>query len=111
MLGDEMQQALGTITHLRGVLDAIVIRGVRGVAGEQLRELGALAAEMDRIGATHAGAVLGSLVGQIQRDAAIEAATTLMTLISHARLLDRLLTLQATSAAYAYATMPEGGDE
>jgi hypothetical protein len=102
MLSDDVRGALLTITHVRAALDAVVVRGVRAVAGEQLRELNALAAEMDRIGASHVAAQLVTLAGQIDSGVA-EAAGTLMTAISHARLLDRLLTLRAVSATYASA--------
>lgn len=102
MLSDDASQALLTITQVRAALDAVVVRGVRAVAGEQLRELLALAKEMDRIGAAHVSALLSSLASQIGSGDGNPPAT-LMTAISHARLLDRLLTLRAASAAYAAA--------
>ena len=108
MLSDEARGALLTITHVREALDAIVVRGVRAVAGEQLRELQALAGEMDRIGASHIAAVLSTLARQIDNGLA-DAAGTLMTAVSHTRLLDRLLTLRAVSAQYASAQ--GNGDE
>jgi len=108
MLTDDPRGALLTITQVRSALDAIVVRGVRAVAGEQLRELRALADEMERISASHIAALLSSLANQIDSSDA-KAPATLMTAISHVRLLDRLLTLRAASATYAAAL--EVGDE
>jgi len=105
MLVGDVAQALLTITQVRTALDAVVVRGVRAVAGEQLRELNALACEMDRIGASHVSSLLSTLAGQIDAGDAT-AAGTLMTAISHARLLDRLLTLRAVGAAYTEALKP-----
>jgi hypothetical protein len=102
MFSDDARGALLTITQVRAALDAVVVRGVRAVAGEQLRELLALAEEMERIGGSHVSALLSSLAGQIDQGDG-NAPATLMTAISHARLLDRLLTLRATAAAYAAA--------
>jgi hypothetical protein len=102
MINHDIEQSLNVICHLHGALDALVVRGVRGVGVEQLRELWALAAEMDRTGASHIGAVLSTLADQIECGEKA-ASNTLMTAMSHARVLERLLTLRATSAAYAFA--------
>src|SRR5689334_22438317 len=111
MLNPDVEQALNVICHLRGALDSVVVRGVRGVAGEQLRELRALAVELDRTGASHIASVLTTLAEQIERGEA-SASGTLMTAVSHARVLERLLTLRAATAAYAIASQATvGGDE
>jgi hypothetical protein len=107
MLSDDITQARLTIAHVREMLDAVVVRGVRAVAGEQLRELRSLAEEMNRIGAAHVGALLSELAGQIDQSGA-KAPQVLMTAISHARVLDRLLTLRAVNEAYRGAI--GGGD-
>jgi len=108
LISSDAAQALLTITQTRTVLDGVVVRGVRAVAGEQLRELTSLSAEMQRIGASHIAALLATLADQIERGDR-GAAATLMTALSHTRMLDRLLTLRAADAIYKASVGDEHG--
>jgi hypothetical protein len=111
-LAPEYEELRCSLDRIRGMLESLIVRGLRACGPDELSQLKSFADELTRSGATHVATHLQSLHDQIQSDARTSA-QTLLTAQTALRLLERLLTLRVVRAHYAAALAVPGdaGDE
>ena len=110
MTPEERAEIVGSVTTLAGQLEALVVRGVRAVGSDDLKQLAAQHAELDRIGAAYLGSRIGELIGHA-RTGDGKAAAALCGAQTALRVFDRVLTLHAAREALAASGSEDGGDD
>lgn len=110
MTPEERAEIVGSVTTLAGQLEALVVRGVRAVGGDDLKQLAALHAELDRIGAAYLGSRIGELISHV-RSGDGKAAAALCGAQTALRVFDRVLTLAAAKEALAVADGAADGED
>ena len=101
---EEFEELRISIERLRGLLDNLVVRGLRACGEDELVQLRSHAQHLDQAGAGHLAAVLSSLREQIEQDQPTSA-QALLEAQTNARLVERLLTLRIVRGHYARAVM------
>jgi hypothetical protein len=98
----EFDEIRAGIERLRGMLENLIVRGLRACGEEELLQLQSFTEYLERAGAGHVAAVLGRLHSQIAADDRASA-RTLLTAQTAVRLLERLLTLKVVAGQYRVA--------
>ncbi len=94
MTPEERAEIVGSVATLQGQLEALVVRGVRAVGGDDLKQLAALHEDLGRIGAGYLGSRIGELIGHA-RTGDPKASAALCGAQTALRVFDRVLTLHA----------------
>lgn len=98
----EFEEIRVSIERLRGMLDALVVRGLRACGPDELAQLRSFTEHLERVGAAHTAALLGGLESLIEKNAPA-AARALLEAQTSVRLLERLLTLRVVRGEYQQA--------
>jgi hypothetical protein len=106
----EHQETLQTLEYLQQVTENLLVRGLRSVGAQELQTLGALEAELARIGASHLAGRIGKLRQCLQEDPPAAARVLLSTQAS-LRVFERVLTLEWAAEALAGLATNTEGDE
>jgi hypothetical protein len=101
-LAPEYEELRCSLERIRGMLEALIVRGLRACGPDELAQLKSFADELTRSGAAHVAGLLNTLHDQIRSDARTSA-QTLLTAQTAVRLLERLLTFCIVRAHYAAA--------
>ncbi|HWO24100.1 MAG TPA: hypothetical protein VNO30_35400 [Kofleriaceae bacterium] len=109
MTPEERAEIVGSVATLQGQLEALVVRGVRAVGGDDLKQLTALHEDLGRIGAGYLGGRIGELIGHA-RTGDPKAAAALCGAQTALRVFDRVLTLHAARELLAAAEDEDGED-
>jgi hypothetical protein len=88
--------------RLRGLLENLIVRGLRACGTDELLQIQSLADYLEQAGAGHVASILISLHSQIEKDDRASA-RTLLEAQTAVRLLERLLTLRIVQGQYAVA--------
>jgi hypothetical protein len=99
----EFEELRVSIERLRGLLESLVVRGLRACGPDELTQLQSFTEHLERAGAGHVAAVLAGLGALIQKDDRA-AARALLEAQTSVRLLERLLTLRVVRGQYQVAT-------
>ncbi|HWU86799.1 MAG TPA: hypothetical protein VN253_05975 [Kofleriaceae bacterium] len=110
MTPEERAEIVGAVGTLAGQLETLVVRGVRAVGSDDLKQLAALHAELDRIGAAYLGSRIGELIAHV-RGGDGKAAAALCGAQTALRVFDRVLTLHAAREALAAGDDDDGGGD
>jgi hypothetical protein len=106
-LAPEYEELRCSLDRIRGMLESLIVRGLRACGPDELAQLKAFADELTRSGASHVATLLHSLHDAIHSDARTSA-QALLTAQTAVRLLERLLTLRVVRAHYAAALAAPG---
>ena len=98
----EYEEIRGNIERLRGLLESLVVRGLRACGPDELALLRSFTEHLERIGAGHVAAMLAKLEGLVQKNDRA-AARALLEAQTSVRLLERLLTLRVVRGRYQAA--------
>ena len=90
------------LERLRGLLDNLVVRGLRACGPDELAQLRSHAEHLDQAGAAHVASALSDLHARIERDDR-SSAGALLTAQTSVRLLERLLTLRVVRGHFETA--------
>jgi hypothetical protein len=101
-LSAEFEELRVSIERLRGLLESLVVRGLRACGPDELAQLQSFTEHLERAGAGHVAAVLAGLGALIEKDDRA-AARALLEAQTSVRLLERLLTLRVVRGQYAAA--------
>ena len=96
---DELRASL---ERLRGLLDALTVRGLRACGADELAQLQAYADDLERSGAAHVATALATLHTQTEKGER-KAARAMLEAQTSVRLLERLLTLRVARGQYQQA--------
>lgn len=98
----EIEELRISIERLRGLLEGLVVRGLRACGEDELAQLRSYIEQLERAGAGHVAAALARLEGHI-RGGDRAAAVDLLTAQTAVRLLERLLTLRVANSHFQAA--------
>ncbi len=106
MITDQVRDEIARATErLHGLLDDLVVRGLRTAGGEELRRLDAAREELDRFGAAHLAGRLDDLAASVRAGGAGGALLRVQTSL---RLFDSLLTREVAADCLAEAIAEQG---
>lgn len=98
---EELHEAVATLDDVQGLLDELVVSGLRSAPPGTLARLGAQQEEFVKIGAAHLGDQLARLIESISADSR-DAAEHLVRLQTSLRLFERVLSLEAAASSLEY---------